>query len=517
MLVFFADCLRLVKRSIMASQEAGSSQAKPSRVLKSALKALHSSTSDVEKLAALLVLTKAVDASSLKTKDKRKLLDAIGVPFVVRLLQEKEDAYRVLGADIVCAFAGEAALCESLLPALQAFVSALRELGPASGVECASRLMSHAAGRRALVQCGLLSALFESSPPELGVLLAVVAAELPASGSGDEDALLTIVRHGLGQARAGRLKADARRGLFALLAALTELRGPHSLDEPAVALAAVELEMQLCGEEGDVPDAGLVSNCCLLLEAAVDGAVAGGDLPVAAARVPAVLLAFLDQAFQSPSWGPGHDSVLPVSRLLFRWLADDSTSMRPEVAKVLAPLLDLASSEEAMLPLVVPALCHLTADDSLRPIVLRSPILLRLCEYLTRWSASSAQQLETCAGVFLNLAVLDAEALRPFPELLDLCVRKVTANETECPALLRANLALLGLFLLRNKLRSSELSPGNVNLQDFIERCASLFASSPPSVDDVGEWEELSSLGKQVIADLEPVIRRTALGARVNS
>lgn len=501
----------------MSSQETGSSQPKPSRVLKSALKALHSSTSDVEKLAALLVLTKAVDASSLQTKDKRKLLDAIEVPFVVRLLQEKEDSFRVLGADIVSAFAGEAALCDSLLPALQAFVAALRELEPSSGVECASRLICHAPGRRALVQSGLLSALFESSPSELGALLAVVAAELPATDSGDQDALLTVVRHGLGQARAGRLKADARRGLFALLAALAERRGPHALDEPAVALAAVELEMQLCGEEGDVPDAGLVANCCLLLEAAVDVAVAGGEMPTAAARVPAVLLAFLEQVFQSPSWGPSHESVLPVSRLLFRWLADDSTSMRPEVAKVLAPLLDLASSEEVVLPLVIPALCHLTADDSLRPIVLRSPVLPRLCQYLTEWNASSAQQLETCAGVFLNLAVLDAEALHPFPELLDLCVEKAVANEAECPALLRANLALLGLFLLRNKLRNSEDLPGAVDVREFIGRCASLFESSPRSVDDAGEWAELSSLGKQVIADLEPFVRRTALGTSANS
>lgn len=500
----------------MSSQEASSSQPKPSRVLKSALKALHSSTSDVEKLAALLVLTKAVDASSLKPKDKRKLLDAIGVPFVVRLLQEKEDSFRVLGADIVCAFVGEATLCDSLLPALKAFVEALRDLDPSTGVECASRLVCHSPGRRALVQSGLLSALFESSPPELGALLAVVAAELPDSDLGDGDALLVVVRHGLGQARAGRLKADARRGLFALLAALTEHRGPHALDEPAVALAAVELEMQLCGEEGEVPDAGLVANCCLLLEAAVDGAVSGGDMPTAAIRVPAVLLAFLEQAFQSPSWGPGHESVLPVSRLLFRWLADDSTSMRPEVAKVLAPLLDLASSEEAMLPLVVPALCHLTADDTLRPIVLQSPILPQLCQYLTRWSDSSAQQLETCAGIFLNLAVLDAEALRPFPELLDLCVGKVVANERECPALLRANLALLGLFLLRNKLRSSEPVPDTIDLREFVGRCASLFASLPPSVDDAAEWEELSLLGKQVIADLEPVVQKAVPGAVVN-
>ncbi|KAH6923613.1 hypothetical protein HPB50_003239 [Hyalomma asiaticum] len=103
-----------------------------------------------------------------------------------------------------------------------------------------------------------------------------------------------------------------------------------------------------------------------------------------------------------------------------------------------------------MLPLIIPALCHLTADDALRPIVLQSPIMGRLFDYLTEWSASP-QQLETCAGVFLNLAVLGAETLDSFTSLLDFCVQKAMVDTTH-PVMLKANLALLGLFLLRSKL-----------------------------------------------------------------
>lgn len=514
----------------MSSEERETSPTKDKlRLLNSTLRALRSSTSDVEKLAALLVLTKAVDASSVQPKSKRKLLDAIGVPFIVRMLQSDTDTFRVLGADMTCAFAIERTLCEPLRPALDALARSLADLGVATGVECASRLVLHEPGCRALVDSGLLTALVELSPTELGQLgslLTALATRLQsAEGRGsagdcrdeampppllDEATLLSSARACVGRALMGRLGADARRGLFALLASLVERWGLRSLDAPTVALAAVELEMQLCSQ-GLPPDAELVANCCLLLEVAVDDAVASGKLPPAAAdRVPGALLVFLDEAFQSPSWGPGQAAVLPACRLLCRWLADDSTTMRPEVGKVLAPLLDLVASNEAMLPLIIPALCHLTADDALRPIVLQSPVLARLFDYLNEWTALP-QQLETCTGVFLNLAVLGAETLDSFPSLLDLCVQKAMTG-TVHSVTLRANLALLGLFLLRSKLRRSILTPGTLDMTAFAEHCISLFNSSPTlPANDVEEWNELSSLGKQVLADVSPILNKSAL------
>lgn len=505
----------------MSAEERETSPTKDKlRLLNSTLRALRSSTSDVEKLAALLVLTKAVDASSVQPKSKRKLLDAIGVPFIVRMLQSDTDTFRVLGADMTCAFAIEQTLCEPLRPALDALAGSLADLGVATGVECASRLVLHEPGCRALVDSGLLKALVELSPTELGQLgslLTALATRLQsAEGRGsagdcrDEATLLSSARACVGRALTGRLGADARRGLFALLASLVERWGLRSLDAPTVALAAVELEMQLCSQ-GLPPDAELVANCCLLLEVAVDDAVASGKLPPAAAdRVPGALLVFLDEAFQSPSWGPGQAAVLPACRLLCRWLADDSTTMRPEVGKVLAPLLDVVASNEAMLPLIIPALCHLTADDALRPIVLQSPVLARLFDYLKEWSALP-QQLETCTGIFLNLAVLGAETLDSFPSLLDFCVQKAMTG-TMHSVTLRANLALLGLFLLRSKLRRSILTPGTLDMTAFVEHCTSLFNSSPTlPANDVEEWNELSSLGKQVLADVSPILSKSAL------
>lgn len=482
-----------------------------SRLLKSTLRALRSSTSDVEKLAALLVLTKAVDASSVQTRDKRKLLDAIGVPFIVRMLKSDTDSFRALGADMTCEFAIEPTLCEPLRPALDALAGSLADVGVAAGVECASRLVQHEPGCRAFVDSGLLKALVELSPAELGSLLTSLAARLQSTDDQgdrqDEATLLSSARTCVGQSLAGKLGADARRGLFALLSSLVERRGLRSLDAPTVALAAVELEMQLCSR-GQPPDAELVAYCCLLLEVAVDDAVASGKLPPTAAdRVPGALLAFLDEAFQSPSWGPGQAVVLPACRLLCRWLADDSTTMRPEVGKVLAPLLDLVASNEAMLPLIIPALCHLTADDTLRPIVLQSPIMGRLFDYLTEWSASP-QQLETCTGVFLNLAVLGAETLDSFTSLLDFCIQKAIVDTTH-PVMLKANLALLGLFLLRSKLCRSLAVPGTLDARAFAEHCVSLFNSSPSlSANDREEWNELSSLGKQVLADVLPILSK---------
>uniref|UniRef100_A0A131YL99 Neurochondrin n=1 Tax=Rhipicephalus appendiculatus TaxID=34631 RepID=A0A131YL99_RHIAP len=482
-----------------------------SRLLKSTLRALRSSTSDVEKLAALLVLTKVVDASSVQLESKRKLLDAIGVPFILRMLKSETDTFRALGADMTCAFAIEPTLCERLRPALDALAGSLAELGVAAGVECASRLVLHEQGCRAFVDSGLLKALVDLSPAELGSLLTALAARLRSTESGVtaddceyEAALLSSARTCVGQSLAGRLGAEARRGLFALLASLVERRGVRSLDAPTVAVAAVELEMQLCSREQPQPDAELVADCCLLLEVAVDDAVASGKLPPAAAdRVPGALLAFLDEAFQCPSWGQA--AVLPACRLLCRWLADDSTTMRPEVGKVLAPLLNLVASNESMLPLIIPALCHLTADDTLRPIVLQSPVLARLLDYLTEWSVSP-QQLETCAGVFLNLAVLGAETLDSFPSLLDFCVQKAVADTTH-PVTLKANLALLGLFLLRSKLHRSIAAPASLDLTSFAKHCSSLFNSSPIlPANDVEEWNELSFLGKQVLTDILPAL-----------
>ncbi|KAH8030242.1 hypothetical protein HPB51_006674 [Rhipicephalus microplus] len=374
----------------------------------------------------------------------------------------------------------------------------------ASNARRVSYCTSRGAGRSS--SSGLLKTLVDLSPAELGSLLAALAARLrldpkvgkrPTTGSPDccrrrESASVRPCREGWARARG--------RGLFALLASLVERRGVQSLDAPTVALAAVELEMQLCSWEQ--PDAELVVNCCLLLEVAVDDAVASGKLPPTAAdRVPGALLAFLDEAFQSSSWGRGQAVVLPACRLLCRWLADDSTTMRPKVGKVLAPLLELAASNESMLPLILPALCHLTADDTLRFIVLKSPVLACLFVYLTEWSLSP-QQLETCAGVFLNLAVLGAETLDSFSSLLDFCVQKVVAD-TMHPVTLKANLALLGLFLLRSKLQRSMTAPDTLDLTAFVERCTWLFNSSPTlPQNDVEEWNELSSLGKQVLRDV---------------
>ncbi|XP_050048780.1 neurochondrin [Dermacentor andersoni] len=509
----------------MSSEERDTAPTKDKlRLLNSTLRALRSSTSDVEKLAALLVLTKAVDASSVQPKSKRKLLDAIGVPFIVRMLQSDTDTFRVLGADMTCAFAIEPTLCEPLRPALDALAGSLADLGIATGVECASRLVLHEPGCRALVDSGLLTALVELSPTELdqlGSLLTALATRLQsaedrgsASDCLDEATLLSSARTCVGRSLTGKLGANARRGLFALLASLAERRGLRSLDAPTVALAAVELEMQLCSQ-GLPPDAELVANCCLLLEVAVDDAVASGNLPPRAAdRVPGALLVFLDEAFQSPSWGPGQAAVLPACRLLCRWLADDSTTMRPEVGKVLAPLLDVVTSNEAMLPLIIPALCHLTADDTLRPIVLQSPLLARLFDYLNEWCALP-QQLETCAGVFLNLAVLGAETLDSFPSLLDFCVQKAM-TDTVHSVTLKANLALLGLFLLRSKLHRSIMTAGTLDMTAFTEHCTLLFSSSPSlPASDVEEWNELSSLGKQMLADVLPILNKSTLRSGV--
>ncbi|KAL3183647.1 hypothetical protein MRX96_033747 [Rhipicephalus microplus] len=416
-----------------AAEPSRNESKKTSRLLKHSLRALRSSDSDEEKLAALLVVTKVVDPSSVKLESLRELLDAIGVSYILRMLKSDTETFRTLGADATCAFAVEPSLCERLRPAVDAFAGSLADLGVAAGVECASRLVLHEPGCRALVNSGLLKALVGVSPAELGSLLAALAARLRSTESGEtaddwESGLLSSARICVGQALSGRLGPGARRGLFALLASLVERRGVRSLDAPTVALAAVELEMQLCSWEQ--PDAELVVDCCLLLEVAVDDAVASGKLPPDRCRSRA----------GCPARFSGRGISVPI---LGSW----------------------TSCGVARLSSAVSLVGRRLYDDEAR-------------------------------------AVLGAETLDSFSSLLDFCAQKVVAD-TMHPVTLKANLALLGLFLLRSKLQRSMTAPDTLDLTAFVERCTWLFNSSPTlPQNDVEEWNELSSLGKQVLRDV---------------
>lgn len=199
--------------------------------------------------------------------------------------------------------------------------------------------------------------------------------------------------------------------------------------------------------------------------------------------------------------------VLASGRLVCSWLSQDCSSLRPQLVQALPTLLHLASQEEqSLLPLLVPGLCHVTADPELRPLVLASPILQNLWRHL---QASLGVALETACGVFLNVVVLEQDfvalAPAPFPELLGFCVRTVVSPARELQPVLRANLVVLGLFLLKLGLKTATTELCADDLRAFLVE-ARRFVKSPPGPledkEDATELCELRLLGVQVLQEL---------------
>lgn len=193
--------------------------------------------------------------------------------------------------------------------------------------------------------------------------------------------------------------------------------------------------------------------------------------------------------------------MLAAARVVFSWLAQDTTLLQPMLNRVLESLLRLACQEESLLPLLVPGLCHLTAEDQSRQLVLQSPMLPCLYRYLT--VANPGSREATC-GVFLNVVVLEQELVSsspaPFPDLLLHCVERVTTESD--PPVLKANLVVLGLFLIHLKVRPP---PGRtVDVGSFVRQAARFFGTMPVgSEGDAEELHELRSLGQQVLCELQ--------------
>ncbi|CAN7994277.1 unnamed protein product [Ixodes pacificus] len=539
-----------------------------STALKATVSALRRARSDTEKFAALMVLTKAVSAESLNSDDLAKILNAVRVPFLLRLLRTNEapegcppELFRSLGLELLGVFASDEKLSDVLAPTIEPLdelVSSDDDELSSQALSCAARFAEHHAGRRALVTVGLDSKLgaflakpdgvrlltllagdpdvrlqtpsslfrsaasaFQKDGGEAKFAVCRLLAALLARDDLADDAVTSAssdLRAGLRQALGSRLGSKMRSDVFELLAALVSRVGTSWAltpdDEPwalAVSLAAVEVRVQL---EFGKPDVALLLRCFLLLEAALEGAhdLTSKRLLQLRGRVEdalAAVLGFVRQNCPQEEVPHGERDPLVVAsgRLVCSWLSQDCSSLRPQLVQALPKLLHLASQEEqSLLPLLVPGLCHVTADPELRPLVLASPILQNLWRHL---QASSGVALETACGVFLNVVVLEqdfvASAPTPFPELLGFCVRTVVSPARELQPVLRANLVVLGLFLLKLGLKMATTELCADDLRAFLVK-ARRFVKSPPGPledkEDATELCELRLLGVQVLQEL---------------
>ncbi len=75
-------------------------------------------------------------------------------------------------------------------------------------------------------------------------------------------------------------------------------------------------------------------------------------------------------------------------RVLGAWLAEDSLTLAAEVYGLLPFLMELCSSstpqeeDTDLLKFLLPGLCHLTADDKARPVLIRAKLMKTLSNYM---------------------------------------------------------------------------------------------------------------------------------------
>ncbi|KAG8559451.1 hypothetical protein GDO81_017339 [Engystomops pustulosus] len=204
-------------------------------------------------------------------------------------------------------------------------------------------------------------------------------------------------------------------------------------------------------------------------------------------------------------WERIEDPFLLASvRLLGVWLAEETSCLRQEVIQLLPFLVHymqtwfqrgvayrnqlkeasemalLSSSWGGLWPgdairFLLPALCHLSAEETSRKILISEGVPALLCEYyqlkwqilsceeeLTPESKSEAQlSLQSCCGVFLNLVVTEPILVCQEPcfvDLLKLLMQSLPLQLIkENQLILVANMSTLGLMMIR--LLAS--SPGN--------------------------------------------------------
>ncbi|EDO40604.1 predicted protein, partial [Nematostella vectensis] len=243
--------------------------------------------------------------------------------------------------------------------------------------------------------------------------------------------------------------------------------------------------------------------------------------------------------------------LLALARVLCCWLAEESVALQDKVLKVLPILIKL--SEETMdldspspqqhqksaksvsfnlpeplnqparkveiLRFLLPALCHLSAEDKSRHILIAHNITKLLCQfYAVLWhrfsschnDAESVTSLTTLTGVLLNFAVTEPEMVKSDVQLRNL-QSKITTHVPQLVSstshvLLTANLVVLGLMMNHQAHASfgdqTEFYQAAVT---FLKECSPILGAGKAGKLHIAcqkEWEdmaELWSLGTQVL------------------
>lgn len=174
------------------------------------------------------------------------------------------------------------------------------------------------------------------------------------------------------------------------------------------------------------------------------------------------------------------DFMLAVVRVLGAWLAEETMALREEVHQVLPFLFQLCKSkleskccDSKCLQFLLPGMCHLVAEDIPRSIMMKEMIPSCLVDLMSRlWSTMKDQvaddeievesknesendnDLVTSSSILLQLVVLEGERVQQdlaFMGALRFVFNALPHIDKRVSyLLLRGNLAVLGLLLLRH-------------------------------------------------------------------
>ncbi|KAM4794803.1 neurochondrin [Rhinophrynus dorsalis] len=288
-----------------------------------------------------------------------------------------------------------------------------------------------------------------------------------------------------------------------------------------VNLACVEVRMAL--EDKDPVDIrqSVITACYSLIEMGIQECTKEEERPLLTEEQKLQLIEVMQEAcgavmyyLQQMGWDRLEDPFILASvRLLGAWLAEETSCLKLEVIQLLPFLVHymrtwfqrgvacknlpkevsrvalLSSSWGAIWPgdairFLLPALCHLSAEEAPRKILISEGVPVLLCDYyLQQWEVFSAEDmpeetrraaelgLQTCCGVFLNLVVTEPTLIGQescFLSLLKLLMQSLpTLLPKEGQLVLVANIATLGLMMSRLLADSSVLQESFS--QDFFE------------------------------------------------